>query len=138
MDIEAINKSIRQKRIGSQMFLHNLSGRWAKNHKQIKAGVYKIRKNKLKFLRPGYDLKHLKNKEEFLLADGVPFRKSHFSPNRRLCRILTLDKTLDGSLSQLNEWAIQATQATYQALDIRPVRFIKIKKFFFPHFLAKG
>lgn len=137
MDIAEVNQSIQKERSGTQMFLHNLTGRWSKNHKQIKAGVYKLKQDKIKYLRPGYDLKHLKDKEEFLLADGLPFRKSHFSPNRRLCRILSLAQVLDAS-RQLNPWASQTAQSVYRALDIKPVRFIKIKKFFFPNFLAKG
>jgi len=137
MDIAAVNKSIQRERIGSQMFLHNLTGRWSKNHKQVKAGIYKLKQDRIKYLRPGYDLKHLKGKEEFLLADGVPFKKSHFSPNRRLCRILSLAPVLDVS-NQLNSWASQTAQSVYRAFEVKPVRFIKIKKFFFPNFLAKG
>jgi len=38
------------------MITHNLTGRWTRNHKQIKAGVYNIEENKLNYLRPGYDL----------------------------------------------------------------------------------
>lgn len=137
MDIEAVNKTIQKERIGSQMFLHNLTTKWSKNHKQIKPGVYKLSKDRIKYLRPGYDLKHLKEKEEFLITESVPLKKSHFSPNRRICRILSLNQVLDIS-NQLNPWASQVAQSVYQAFDMRPVRFIRIKKFFFPNFLAKG
>jgi len=139
IDIETINKLMRQKKKGAQMLLHNLSGRWAKNKNELKAGIYKLENGKLKYLRKGYDLKHLKEKEEFLLADGVPFKKSHFSPNRRLCRILTLNKVLDNSnYKELNPWAKQVAETVYNGFKIRPIRFIKIKKFIFPNFLAKG
>jgi len=56
------------------MISHNLTGRWTINHKQIKAGVYKVKENKLKYIRSGYSLKHLKNKEEFVLVDGVQIK----------------------------------------------------------------
>ncbi|MFH0906984.1 MAG: ATP-grasp domain-containing protein [bacterium] len=139
IDAQEINKSMQKEKIGSQMILHNLSGRWAKNHRQIKAGIYKLRNKKLKYLRPGYDLKHLKNKEEFLLADGVSLKKSHFSPNRRLCRILTLNKTLDNSTyKELTPWAKQVAETVYHAFNIKRVRWVKIKKIFSPHFLSKG
>ena len=140
IDIEAVNKSMRQEKIGAHMFVRNITGRWARNHHQLKAGIYKLTsKNKLEYLRPGYDLGHLKNKEEFLLADGVPLKKSHFSPNRRLCRILTLNSILDETdYKKLNPWAEQVVKIVYQAFQIKPVRFIKIKKFFAPNFLAKG
>jgi len=137
IDIEEVNKLMRQEKIGAQMILHNLSGRWARNYQQIKAGVYKLKNNKLEYLRAGYDLRHLKDKEEFLLGDGVPLKKSHFSPNRRICRVLTLNKVLLAP-KQLTPWASQVAEAVYQAFKIRPVRWVKIKKFFFPYFLAKG
>ncbi|MBU1255495.1 ATP-grasp domain-containing protein [Patescibacteria group bacterium] len=138
IDIEEINRLMRQEKIGAQMIVRNLTGHWARNHKQVKAGVYKLRKNKLKYLRPGYDLKHLKNKEEFILTDGVSLKRSHFSPNRRICRILTLNQVLDLNYKELNPWAKQVAKTVYQAFDMKSVRWIKIKKFFFPNFLAKG
>jgi len=139
IDIKAINKLMRQKKIGSQMILHNLTTHWAKNRKELKAGIYKIKDNKLKYLREGYDLKHLKNKEEFLLADGVPFKKSHFSPNRRLCRILTLNSVLDeNNYKELNPWAKNVAETVYKAFVVKPVKLIKAKKFISPNFLAKG
>lgn len=139
IDINEINGLMRQEKIGAQMILHNLTGRWARIHRQLKAGVYKLRNNKLKYLRPGYDLKHLKNKEEFLLADGVSLKKSHFSPNRRLCRILTLNQILDSSdYKKLTPWAQQVAEVVHQSFEVKPVRWIKLKKIFFPNFLAKG
>lgn len=138
IDIEAVNQSMRREKIGGQMILHNLTDHWARNHRQLKAGIYKLEKNKLKYLRPGYDLKHLKDEEEFLLADGVPLKRAHFSPNRRLCRILTLNKTLDLENKQLTPWASQVAQTVYQSFDLKPVKWIKTKKVFKPHFLAKG
>ena len=140
MDIEAINKSMRQEKEGAHMFIRNLTGRWARNHHQLKAGIYKLTsKNKIKYLRPGYDLCHLKNNKEFLLADGVPLKKSHFSPNRRLCRVLTLNPILDETdYKKLNPWARQVIESVYRAFQMKPVRFLKIKKFFAPNFLAKG
>lgn len=138
IDIQEINKQIRQDKIGSQMLLHNLTEQWARNHRQPKAGVYKLKDGKLKYLRPGYDLQHLKNKEEFLLADGVPLKKSHFSPNRRICRILTLNQTLDNTHKQLTPWALQIAETVYRSFEIKPIKWIKLKKFFNPNFIAKG
>lgn len=138
IEIEEINRLMRQEKTGAQMIVRNLTEHWARNHKQVKAGVYKLRKNKLKYLRPGYDLKHLKDKEEFILTDGVSLKRSHFSPNRRLCRILTLEQVLDLDYKELNPWAKEVAKTVYQAFDMRPIRWIKIKKFFFPNFLAKG
>ena len=138
IDVEEINKLMHQNKKGAQMILHNLSGHWARNRHELKAGIYILKNNKLEYLREGYDLKHLKNEEEFLLADGVPFKKSHFSPNRRLCRILTLNKVLDEDCKNLSPWAKQVAEIVYKGFGIKPVRLIKAKKLISPHFLAKG
>lgn len=135
-DVEEVNRLIRQPKQGAQMFLHNLSGKWARNRKEIKVGAYKL-SSKLEFMRPGYALKHLKNEDEFLVTEGVPYRKSYFSSNRRLCRILALRGVLE-DYTKLNDWGREVVTQVYQALDIRPIKFIKLRKFFSPHFLAKG
>jgi len=138
IDLEEINRLMRQKKIGSQMIVHNLTGRWSINHKEVKAGIYKLENDKLKYLRPGYDLKHLKDDQEFLFADGIQFKKAPFSPNRRLGRILTLNRVLDDSYKKLTPWAKQITELIYQAHDLKPVKLLKLKKIFKPDLLAKG
>lgn len=138
MDIEQINLQMRHPKIGAHLFLHNLSGHWARNHKEVRPGVYKLKDNKIIWQRNGFGLKHLKEKEEFIIAEGVPFLKSHFSPNRRLCRILTIERVLSNDWHQLNAWAYEVTSRTYEAFDLKPVKLVKIKKLFKPHFLAKG
>ena len=138
IDLEEINRLMRQKKIGAQMIPHNLTGRWARNNRQVKAGVYKLKESKLKYLRPGYDLKHLKDKEEFILADGIQVKKSPYSPNRRLGRILTLNRVLDDSCKQLTPWAQQVAETAHNAFDLKPVKLLKLKRSFNPHILAKG
>ncbi|MFH1966374.1 MAG: ATP-grasp domain-containing protein [Patescibacteria group bacterium] len=138
IDLEEINRLMRQDKIGAQMLPHNLTEHWARNHKQIEAGIYKLNKDKLEYLRPGYDLKHLKDKEEFLLVDGVPLKKSHFSPNRRICRILTLNQTLDNTHKQLTPWALQTAETVYRSFEMKPIKWIKFKKKINPNFIAKG
>ncbi len=136
IDVKGVNQLMRQPKQGAQMFLHNLTGRWARNHGEIKSGIYKLG-SKLEFVRSGYALKHLKNEDEFLVTEGVPFKKSHFSPNRRLCRILTLKGVLK-DYSKLNDWGREVVIQVYRALDLRPVKFVKLRKLFSPDFLAKG
>lgn len=149
INLAKINCLMRQKKQGTHMFLHNLTGRWARNCGEIKPGVYRLNSRKnlplhqksrrggLQYLRAGYKLSHLKRKNEFLITEGVPFRKSHFSPNRRLCRILTLRQVTKNDL-RLNAWGKEIVAKTYQALDLRPVEFAKVIKVFKPGFLAKG
>ena len=138
IDRDEINRLMRKEKKGAQMILHNLTTQWAIRHKEVKAGIYKIKEDKLRYLRPGYDLKHLKEDDEFLLADGVLLKGSHFSPNRRLCRVLTLNRCLDSDNKELNPWAKKVAQIVYQSFDLKPVRWVKLKKLFRPNFLAKG
>lgn len=146
IDVAGINRLMRQPKQGAHMFVHNLTGRWARNYGEIKPGAYKLTngkwpiangKSKLKFVRPGYALKHLKNEDEFLVTEGISFKKSHFSPNRRFCRILTLRGVLK-NYTELDDWGREIAALVHRVLDLRPIKFIKLRKFFSPHFLAKG
>ncbi len=140
IDLARINGLMRKHKEGAHMMIHNLSEKWAKNHGVLKAGVYRLKAgdSQLVFLRPGYKLQHLRNKNEFLITEGVPFKKSHFSPNRRLVRILTLRAVLKKPPGILSHWAEQIIKSVHQGLEVRPVRFAKLIKVFNPHYLAKG
>lgn len=139
IDIDKINTLMHRPKFGAQMFLHNLTEKWARNHGELRAGVYKIvETDKMEFLRPGYAMKHLKNSDEFLLTDGVLQKESHFSPNRRLCRILTLSNVLSDDKKTLNSWAKDVVEMVHQHFNLKPVRFSKLIRFFNPRILAKG
>jgi len=138
LDIEGINKLMRQPKRGTQMFLHNLTGSWARSHKRVRAGVYRRNDGERKFLRPGYSFKHLKNKGEFVLTDGVLQKKAHYSPNRRLCRIITNRRVLSKNKKQLTPWAKLVAETTYKSFGLKKVHFVKLIKLFNPNYLAKG
>ncbi len=137
IDVAQINKLMQQPKKGAHLFLHNLSGRWARNKKTIRAGVYVLRGNELQYKRPGYDLKHIKNNDEFIITESVPLLNSYFSPNRRLVRILTL-KSVIKKHDKLNNWAQKVVTITYNAFCLKPIRFFKIIRFFNPNYLVKG
>lgn len=137
LDVVAINKLLQQPKKGAHLFLHNLTERWAYNFGVLKPGVYTLVKNRPQFQRSGYKLQDLQASEEFLITEGVPTYKNYFSPNRRLCRILTKDAVLEKPGS-LNPWARQVVGAVYKEFKIRPIRFAKIKKLFNKNFLIKG
>ncbi|MBU3923224.1 ATP-grasp domain-containing protein [Patescibacteria group bacterium] len=138
IDINEINRLMRQKEKGSQMIMHNLLNRWSRIHKTVKPGIYQLDKNgKPKYLRPGYKLEHLKNKNEFAVVEGILIKKSHLSPNRRICRIISLNGVLE-NYKELTPWAKTVAQEMYKEFKIKRIRFIKLKKLFNPHFLAKG
>ena len=138
IDVTQINALMRKPKYGAQMFPHNLSGNWMRSNGRVKAGIYKLQNGNLKFVRHGYAMKHLKYKNEFLLTDGVLPKKAHYSPNRRLGRILTLRSVLSRDKKRLAPWAKKITLKTYDAFKLKRVWFVKLRKFFNPDFLAKG
>ncbi len=137
LDVVAINKLLQQPKKGAHLFLHNLTERWAYNFGVLKPGVYTLVKNRPQFQRSGYKLRDIQASGEFLITEGVPTYKNYFSPNRRLCRILTKDAVLEKPGS-LNAWARQVAGAVYKEFKIRPIHFAKIKKLFNKNFLIKG
>mgnify|MGYP001027544476 FL=1 len=138
IDIKKINSLMRKPKKGAQMFPHNLTGHWMRSNGRVKAGVYRFRNGNLKFIRPGYAMKHLKRKDEFLLTDGVLQKRAHYSPNRRLGRILTLRGVLAKDKKHLAPWARRIVLKTHNRFKLRRVWFVGLRKFFNPDFLAKG
>ena len=143
IDPKEINELMRRPKFGSQMFLHNLTERWGRNQKEVKPGIYELEKgadgnNTMKFIRPGYAMKHLETENEFLLTDGLLKKHSHFSPNRRLGRILTKGGVLSENKRTLSPWAQDIAAASHSSFQLKPIKFAKITKIINPHFLAKG
>lgn len=137
LDVDRVNRAMRVRRKGSQMILHNLERGYAETTEEIKAGVYGFRNGRIKFLRPGYKLAHLRNDDEFLVTGGVPMKGSYFSPNRRLVRILTLKQVLaDGKY--LNSWAKKVVRVVYNSLGVKPIRLSWLKRLFNRRYLVKA
>lgn len=120
IDINWINQLMRQEKQGSQLLAHNQEGRRTRNQKELQPGVYRIKKESLEYLRPGYALKHLQAKDEFVITDGVPFAGSVFDTDQRLFRILTLTSVLRDCYT-LNPWASQIASLSYDALGLKGV-----------------
>ena len=88
----------------------------------LKAGVYKINKGVLKFLRPGYELTDLKNKQEFLLVDGVPHQpRIEEGELLRILRVVTDCQISQNMGRELNSFGKEITNAVYEALKIKPL-----------------
>lgn len=124
-----INDSIKKPKKGAQLVIHNQEGRWASNQKEIKPGVYHLKNDRLNFIREGYALKDIKNREEFLLADGLPYKGTVFKTNQRIMRLITANQVLKDYL-HLNPWAQKIAQVSYQALEMKPAYQWRFLKFF--------
>lgn len=139
IDVQEINALMRRPKIGAQMFPHNLTGQWARSNAEVSPGVYRLKSQIfLEFIRPGYAMKHLQTEDEFLLTDGILPKKAHYSPNRRLGRILTLRSVLSEDKKTLADEARKIALAVHDAFKLRRIWFVKLRKFFNPQFLAKG
>lgn len=139
MDVRAVNALMRKPKMGGQMFPHNLTGQWVRSGAEVRAGIYRFdHSDALEFLREGYALKHLHDANEFVLTDGVLQKGAHYSPNRRLERILTLGPLLAENKKTLTPHAQQIARAVHGAFHLKPVPFARAIRFFFPSFMAKG
>ena len=138
IDKDSIQRLMQQKKEGAQMFPHNLTGHWAISHGKVRPGIYKMVNGEPRFVRSGYAMKHLKRKREFLLTDGVLQKGAHYSPNRRLGRILTLRRVLSKDKKTLTPRAKKFVLRLHDDFKLKRVWFVKIRKFFNPNFLVKG
>ncbi|MFA6437437.1 MAG: ATP-grasp domain-containing protein [Candidatus Paceibacterota bacterium] len=134
--MDSVN-SMLAKKCGAQLVLHNKEGQWAKTTKKILPGVYKIQKDKLIYIREGYSMNHIKKNGEFLLSDGLRKSGAPLSPNRRIMRFITKESVLKDE-NKLSDWAKKAGRLSYESLDIKPVKFFKLKRFFNKKFMLKG
>lgn len=114
INIERINNLMWQKKEGAQMFLHSPLGREGIVKGEVEAGIYKttynlqlttysqrVKNQNLEFLRQGYKFSHLRDKDEFLLTDGIQKKGIKIQPHPRLCRILTKKRVFNNSLNDI-------------------------------------
>jgi hypothetical protein len=120
IDREKINKIMWQKKEGAQMFLHNPKPNEAIQEGEIEPGVYKMQNSKLRFVREGYELKHLKDKDEFLLTDGIQKKGAKIQPFQRLCRVLAKDRVLNENLNDLTPEVKKFIKLVYEKLKVEP------------------
>ncbi len=116
IDIQKINSQMWQKKEGAQMFLHNPLRKRAKQKSEFKAGVYTIKKDKLSFLRDGYELSHLKNNNEFLFTDGIQKKGEVFKGYQRI-RIVKKGGALDSSYKKL-----KSSQKKFLKIAIKEIK----------------
>lgn len=120
MNLEEINRLMKKDKKGTHLILYTKSGP-SKNHGTVRPGVYRFEGNDMKYLRPGYRLSDLKDKNEFAVVDNPPFRNTEFKKHRRLCRIITHRSITDPETYKLNRWGKKIAEKVRSELDIRPV-----------------
>jgi predicted ATP-grasp superfamily ATP-dependent carboligase len=89
-------------RKGSQLLVFNFFGKDVEFKEDIKGGVYTIDKNKLIFLRSGFEIFDIKNPEkEFILTDGLPVKNSIKKKNKKLFRVIYKKSILNNNTKEI-------------------------------------
>jgi D-alanine-D-alanine ligase-like ATP-grasp enzyme len=134
IDPKKINEILWQRKEGAQMCLHNPFQREVIQTKELEAGAYKIsqkskvpstraqdegKSQRLELVRPGYALKHLKNKNEFLLTEGLQKKGAKIQSYQRLGRILTQKRVLNEDLKDLRPEVKKFLKLTLKSFDLK-------------------
>jgi len=122
LNLACVNKLVQQPKTGAQLLLSNKARTYMRVTGSLRAGVYQFHKKKLEFIRSGYDIAAIQNKDEFLVADGVPYVGARYKPGARMLRILTKQSVYDFDKKELLPWARQAVKAVYKALNLKHAR----------------
>ena len=121
MKTEKVNRAMRRRKTGAHLIIYNKFEGPAETMNGIKAGVYVIEDEKLKYLRPGYRLSDLKTEEEFAVVDDPPFRGTRFKRHERICRIITLKGLRDQDTYKLNAWGKKIVELVRRELNLREI-----------------
>jgi len=122
LEIRKINKKYKRRIVGSQILLMSKSEEWIRNNGEIEAGIYEFKNKKIKFIKPSFETKDIRNKNQFLVTDGVPFKGTEFKPRSRILRLIFKTSILEED-KKLKENISFLIDIIYKKLD-----FIEIKK----------
>lgn len=121
-DVKEVNPMIRKKKEGAHFFLYNRNSGMVKNRKSMEAGVYIMENGGLKWLRKGYRTSDIKDENEFIIADAVPFENTVYKPHSRIIRIITKRGIMDTKNYKLNEWARKIAGLVYKKLEMTKIQ----------------
>lgn len=117
VEVEKINQKISKQKQGGQIILNNRQEDEFTIKKSLQAGVYNLKKGELNYLRPGYSIVGLKDKQEFILTDGILSSGTLIKKYRKICRLLTLAKILDDDKINLNPKIRAILDKIYQRVE---------------------
>ncbi len=104
---------------GAQLIIYNREKKEAKIRGSLKPGVYQFKEKKMEFIREGYDFLAIKERDEFIITDGVPKAGARIKGWGRICRVLFGDAIIaDITRNQLTDSTKDIVQAVYQGLRI--------------------
>jgi hypothetical protein len=120
LNLPEVQTGLRKPKQGSHLLITNKANHLVENQGFLAAGVYTIKANKLQFLRPGFDLRELKYKNEFIWTDGCPFRKTIIKPHLRIGKLLFNRAILKDHFS-LKKEIKEIVNLVYQNLDLKNI-----------------
>ena len=121
IDLKEVNRLIKKPKRGAQLILFNKHKQFAENKKSLRPGIYVVEGDEIIYLRPGYKLSDLKQKNEFIITDGVPFENTVFKPHGRILKILTLEKIMNKNTFKLNKWMKEVVGKVFEKLEMVPL-----------------
>lgn len=122
INFRRVQELYQQKKEGAHLVISNRFDRWVRVDGEIRAGAYQLKNNELEFLRPGFSLLDIKNEDEFVLTDGVPFRGAVIKPNLRILKIIFLRRILTDDEKNIDRRTKKIVQVVYQQLKLKIVK----------------
>ncbi|OGD62942.1 hypothetical protein A2160_04215 [Candidatus Beckwithbacteria bacterium RBG_13_42_9] len=120
-DFNQVQHQYRKSKVGSQLILHNQTRKWIRINGHLKAGVYEFKQGRLNWLRPGFAMQDIKDKEkEFVLTDGIVNCGQVFKPGERMGRLM-FKRSIAQNHHQIKENEKEIVKAIYQGYQIEEI-----------------
>jgi hypothetical protein len=107
---------------GAHLILSNKTPNWLKVTGRIRAGVYRLMADQLKFIRLGFSPLDLQDPDEFVLTDGVPFSGALIKPYLRILKLIFPNQILTKDGQNLDWRTRQIVSLVYHQLALKPVK----------------
>lgn len=120
-DFETVQQTYWQKKNGAHLILCNRTENWVEITGEVKAGVYRPEGDSLKFLRSGFSLLDIKNQNELVLTDGVPFIGEVIRPNARILKIIFPQRILKDNGKEIDGRTKLIVESVYQKLGLKEI-----------------
>ncbi|KKR10800.1 MAG: ATP-grasp domain protein [Candidatus Woesebacteria bacterium GW2011_GWA1_39_21] len=126
IDVDEVTESYRKTAPASQIILETKRESATKVTGDLQAGVYKINQTSvgkdqritgISFLRSGYRFEDLKDEDEFLVTEGVPFKNTVYREEARILRLI-FKRSILARPKNLTPIATQVIEEIYKILSL--------------------
>jgi hypothetical protein len=120
MDLGEVQAVGRQPKEGAHFHLHNIERKFVMVTQDVKAGVYRVKPGGIEWVREGFSLLDIKDKDELVLADKVVSQYTVLKPAERLGRLMFKRKVVDDKGRLLKEIR-EIVKQVYSQFELMPV-----------------